>query len=271
MASLYHGNQLIKETGDGSSYGIYKGDQPIRAIYKGSDRVYLFKRSQTWQAGTTLAAFTVSNDVTKLQVDCVGSQGTTFRGAGGKGGRVQCVLTVSPNQTIYVTVGGVGASQNTAVYNAADIRTNNSGITDTASLNSRLVVAGGGGSGTYGNVTGGAGGGLTGGNGGNQQGHAGTAKGGTQTDGGAAASAEAFATNGSKGKFGLGGNGGGGAGAGGAGWYGGGGGSKHDYAAVTYSGGGGGSSYTNANLCSNVTHTQGYQTGAGYITITEIA
>lgn len=32
--------------------------------------------------------------------------------------------------------------------------------------------------------------------------------------------------------------------------------------------GGGGSSYTDSTLCSNVVHTQGYQNGAGFISIT---
>ena len=56
MPSLYKGSQLIKETGDGTSYGVYKGNQPIGAIYKGSELVYIFKKQLTWQAGTTLAS-----------------------------------------------------------------------------------------------------------------------------------------------------------------------------------------------------------------------
>lgn len=35
-------------------------------------------------------------------------------------------------------------------------------------------------------------------------------------------------------------------------------------------GGGGGSSYTDSTLCTDVVHTQGYQNGAGYITITTL-
>lgn len=58
-------------------------------------------------------------------------------------------------------------------------------------------------------------------------------------------------------------------GVGGAGYYGGGGGAGfHTSGANRASGGGGGSSYTDPGLCSNVTHTQGYRNGAGYITIT---
>lgn len=266
--TLYKGSQKIRDT---ESYGVYKGSQPIVAIYKGSQKVYLFKRSLTWQAGTTLATYTVPSYVTKIQIDCVGSRGNSGSETGGYGGRVQCKMNVTPGQKFYLTVGSIPSSASTASYNASDIRTNNAGITDTTSLNSRLVVAGGGGSGStsYSSAKGGAGGGTTGEDGANQT-SSGGGKGGTQSAGGARGSTSVvYPTYGQAGSFGLGGKGAYG-GTGGAGWYGGGGGSGGGYVTTICGGGGGGSSYTNSELCSDVIHTQGYQNGAGYITITEI-
>lgn len=267
---LYKGSQKIQDTG---SYGVYKGSQPIGAIYHGTDKVYLFHRKFTWQAGTTLAVYKVSPWCSKIQVDCVASKGWTGGNTAGKGGRVRCKLNVTPNQILYITVGKIPTSGG-ASYNASDIRTNNAGVTDTTSLQSRLVVAGGGGSSASSGLNtpgaGGQGGGLTGGRGGDGAVCSG-AEGGTQSTGGSrGGSSAAYPHYGSNGTFGLGGAGYDG-GAGGAGWYGGGGGSGGGavYSFVC-SGGGGGSSYTNSTLCSNVTHTQGYRDGAGYITITEI-
>ena len=262
---LYKGSQKIEDI---ESYGVYKGSTPIVAIYKGSQKLYIFKRTLSWQAGTSLAQYVVPSWVSKINVDCVGSAGFDTN-TPGKGGRVQCDLTVIPGQILYITVGARPSSRNIASYNASDIRTNNTGVTNTTSLNSRLVVAGGGGS--YGNQSG------SGGNGGNtvgQDGQGGDGKsggGGTQSSGGRGGSSGTWGDSGSAGSLGLGGNGSNSAsGAGGAGYYGGGGGGHSAYAATWGGNGGGGSSYTNPLVCSNVTHTQGYQNGAGYITITEI-
>ena len=266
--TLYKGSQKIQDTG---SYGVFKGSQPIGAIYKGNEKVYLFKRVFTWDAGTTLAEYKVPNYVSKIQVDCVASKGQTTGANGGKGGRVQCELNVTGGQTLYITVGDIPAGS--AIYNASDIRTNNSGVNNNTSLQSRLIVAGGGGSGgiaQFSNGAGGAGGGLTGekgyAGGGGQGGGGG---GGTQSDGGAGGTSQSYYGGGpgEKGKFGLGGSY---RSLGGAGWYGGGGGGSGSYGTDWCGGGGGGSSYTHPDLCSEVTHTQGYQDGAGYITITEI-
>lgn len=264
--TLYKGSQKIRDTGD---YGVYHGSEPIGAIYHGNDLVYIFKKSTTWQAGTSLARYQVSPWCTKLRVDCVGSKGFNGDRTAGKGGRVQCEMTVTPNQILYITVGASPTSQ-TAVYNAADIRTNNAGITNTTSLQSRLIVAGGGGNGAsaYSAGNGGNGGGTTGQAGASVTGGGGGG-GGTQTAGGAGGSYASYfgGGRGEDGKFGLGGNRNGGRG--GAGWYGGGSGGAGSYGTNWAGGGGGGSSYT-SSACSNVVHTQGYQNGAGYITITEI-
>lgn len=209
--------------------------------------------------------WTVPENVTSIKVDCAGAQGNT----GGYGGRVECFLSVTPKEILYLTIGKVPANWNIAEYNASDIRT------AADDLNSRLVVAGGGGSRCNHVASGGAGGGLTGGAG-SSSGYVSAGAGGTQTAGGAGGYPTigvsiGHAHTAPNGSFGLGGSGTvcgyeGNGGAGGAGWYGGGGGSGawNKVGAFT-STGGGGSSYANPNLCSEVIHTQGYQYGNGYI------
>lgn len=271
--TLYKGNTKIKDT---PTYGVYKGNQPIGAIYKGSDKVYMCKRVLNYYPQNTFQEYKVPSYVTKIQVDCVASKGyTDTTKAAGFGGRVQCKLSVTSGQTLYLMIGDVPISHNIGAYNASDIRTDNTGITDTTSLQSRLVVAGGGGATKLAaTVTrsgqGGAGGGLTGGNGVDPAGsaYAHSGKGGTQSAGGAGGSGTS--NSGASGSFGVGGHSANAGGDGGAGWYGGGQGGRGVWGGNVCGGGGGGSSYTHPSLCSEVTHTQGYQNGAGYITITEI-
>ena len=219
-----------------------------------------FKRvTQTFNTSASFQEYTVPQGVTEIEVDCVASKGAdgSGTGKGGYGGRVQCHLQVTPGQTLYFYVGAIASSNTTAEYNASDIRTDNTGVTNSTSLNSRLLVAGGGGSGAY-DCGGGAGGGLTGGNGAATGGDYG-GKGGSQSAGG---------SGGNNGSFGLGGNGksygNNMSGAGGAGWYGGG--SGTGFLSSRIGAGGAGSSYTSGN-CYNVVHTQGYWNNNGYITI----
>lgn len=259
--TLYKGNTKIRDTG---SYGVYHGSDPFGAIYKGSQKLYIFQKQTSWQAGTNLAEYTVPSYVTKLHVDCVASRGGG-NGTNGKGGRVQCDINVTGGQKLYITVGGIAS--NGYIYNAADIRT------DGTSLNNRVIVAGGGGYGSADasqNAAGGNGGGLTGASGGSVQ-YGGGGGGGTQSSGGAGGGAGGGLPgwDGVAGSFGNGGVSNDWKQSGGAGWYGGGGGGASAYFGDGRGGGGGGSSYTNGS-CSNVVHTQGYQNGAGYITITEI-
>lgn len=251
----------------GSTYKL-----PSKIIYITS---HTFYNTTTW---------VVPANVTRVRVDCVAAQGQTIgSGVGGKGGRVQCVLKVSPYDTLYIHVGVVPSGGDTASYNASDVRINGN------SYSNRVVVAGGGGSGswasTYGETyaNGGAGGETTGGTGGTGLvwGYSATAgTGGSNTNacggtGSTAATPYSPQKVGATGGFGLGGNGAtytGIAGAGGAGYYGGGGGATSAFAdektiARAAGGAGGGSSYTNDSLCSSVTHTQGFQSGNGYITL----
>lgn len=249
---------------------IYAGDKIVKKVYKGSQLVYQIGFDTfTVNAGASLQAWTVPPGVTKIHVDCVASKGAI--GAGdrvdkvpGYGGRVQCDLAVTGGQVLYITVGAIPSSWTTASYNASDIRI---GGTD---YGNRVIVAGGGGSARHtsnrnyaGN--GGNGGGLTGATGtSDNTGRGQPGVGGSQSAGGAGG--WGLNATGGSGTLGLGGSGTD-AGAGGAGYYGGGAGGfgGHD-GTFGHAGGGGGSSYTNSN-CSNVVHTQGYQDGAGYITI----
>lgn len=230
--------------------------------------------TNTFNTSSSFQEYSVPDGVTKIKVDCVGSKGANYSTAtGGKGGRVQCVLPVTPGQMLYVYVGATNADPKISEYNASDIRTDNTGVTNTTSLNSRLIVAAGGGSASESLYNGGDGGGLTGSNGSgktdNTYGH-----GGTQFAGGAKGDTT---FDGSNGTLGLGGNGWNSSssnvpkgGCGGAGLYGGGGGGTYRLSSGTSStagSGGGGSSYA-TSTCFNVVHTAGYQNGQGYITIT---
>lgn len=232
-----------------------------------------FTKDGTW---------TVPAGIRRVRVDCVASRGcnyTTF--LGGRGGRVQCILDVKGAGTLHIFVGQIPASLSNNTYNASDIRIGGT------NLSNRVIVAGGGGSASwveaYGvtAVNGGPGGGTTGGNGLNAivWGFDATiATGGSQSAGGTGSTATVpynTAQVGGTGTFGTGGAGagyGGMGGAGGAGWYGGGGGAVNQFfdektIARVVASGAGGSSYTHPTLCTEVVHTQGYQAGNGYITI----
>jgi hypothetical protein len=235
--------------------------------------------------------FTVPACVTSLTVDAAGAQGgvivSPMTGTGGIGGRVQVTLAVTAGQVLQINVGGSGtlcSTSNVGGYNgggtaicladpysgtgggASDIRVS------PYSLTNRIVVAGGGGGSGYDYTSmptmdnGGAGGDLVGGQAYLSVNHDWAGYGGTQTAGGAGGSYIA-GTNygvGASGAFGVGGSGGGtctgqSGGGGGGGYYGGGQG--------CWSGGGGGSSYVDATLGTSVTHTQGYQSGDGYVSL----
>lgn len=232
----------------------------MKAVREITSRTYYKRIEQTFSPSASIQTFSVPATATSITVDCVASKGADYASGanGANGGRVQCKATVTGGSTLYVVVGGIPTETQTAAYNASDIRTDNTGITDNTSLNSRIIVAGGGGSGgSYATYEAGAGGGLIGANGSSSD-YCGN--GGSQISGG---------SGGNNGTFGLGGSGPYSmAGAGGAGWYGGGSGKTKSIHATVSGGGGGGSSYTDSTVCSKVTHTQGYNDGAGYVKIT---
>ena len=239
--------------------------------------------SQTFNYTGALQTYTVPNGVTSVQVDCVGATGAKPTGkyfgnkyAAGKGGRVKTEMSVTPGETFFIWVGKEPSDIKVAEYNASDIRTSNADITSEEGLNSRLVVAGAGGSGAENNWSGwdaGQGGGLIGGS---TVDSYGLATGGTQTAGGTCTNYGGYGSQaGGNGTFGMGGAGSqyaSAVAAGGAGWYGGAGGNAFLASNITgvsdSRGGAGGSSYTDPTLCSNVSHVQGFNDGNGYVKIT---
>lgn len=260
---------------------IYHNGKIGKKIYKGSDLVYEFSKVITFNPSSSIQTCTVPLGFHKIHVDCVASKGqdssASYISKGGKGGRVECDLSVNGGETLYIMVGDVPANGATASYNASDIRIGGNALAN------RVIVAGGGGGASVGQVyayvgqaNGGDGGGTTGGSGEVKNMPSGrAATGGTQSSGGTGAyGAFYIVAQGANGTLGLGGNGDthtGLACCGGAGYYGGGGGCSLSFASEDGGfggacGGGGGSSYTNSN-CSNVVHTQGYNDGAGYVTI----
>ena len=157
-----------------------------------------------------MQSYTVPAGVNKVRVDAFGAQGGTA--GGGYGGYVSAYVPVTTGQLLYVAVGcghtispwngggaGSGWGDGTSPGgDASDVRTNSS------SLLTRLVVAGGGGGGCGScEGLGGPGGGLIGGNGADGD-WADGALGGTQSAGGRGAGNEAY---GDPGTFGRGGSG----------------------------------------------------------------
>lgn len=234
-----------------------------------------------------------------IRIDCAGAQGMSVTGSsagaapGGLGGRVQCIMAVTPRSTLTIFVGDQPTVSNKAICNSSMV----------IGPDNRLCIAGGGGSAACSfsyqprSFVGGPGGGLTAGIGGNI---AGTANNnitigigglpGTQTTGGTGAYfsmylkslragagtgwilSDPYAANGGTPNVGNV-NGGG---YGGCGYFGGGGAVMGEYWAgstangSSCAGGGGGSSYTDPIYCSEVTHTQGYTAGHGYVIISMV-
>lgn len=79
----------------------------------------------------------VPRGIKQIAVDCVAAQGWNVYDGHGLGGRVQCILNVTPKEILHITVGIARTSAAQSVYNASDIRT----VSD--DMNTRLIVAGG--------------------------------------------------------------------------------------------------------------------------------
>lgn len=188
----------------------------------------------------------------RYKMECMGSQGGSHSegGVGGLGGHVWGYIELTTVQQFHIYVGRTPYSPTSGGYNggagsqektlssagggATDIRLTGGAWDDLNSLKSRIMVAGGGGSGGH-SGRGGAGGGLSGGNGSATSGAGG--RGGTQTEAGYSANASLPAGLGRGGVGYLHGGGGGG------GYYGGGGGGTNGSANRCDHGGGGGSGY----------------------------
>lgn len=245
--------------------------------------------SKIFYPSVGLQRYDVPDGINMIFVDVVGSAGNSGGSTAGFGGRVQCYVNVTNLRTLYIMVGNVPANSMTAEYNASDIRT----VNDINDMSSRIVVAGGGGSGAdnrgYGDyertvVSGGGSAGGEEGFGTDNAVHGRAvsygATGGTQLSGGSAGAGTQGGLSGQNGSFGLGGNGNNGngwilSGAGGAGWYGGGSGgtsvAKYDGKRhKSASGGAGGSSYANPTYCLGVINQAGANETSGYVEISEI-
>ena len=190
-----------------------------------------------------------------------GSYGNLGGGIPGKGGMISGCLKVQKGVPLYINVGGFSKEKSGCDIKkgggATDIRLN---IND---LNSRILVAGGGGSvggyngQTYGkdpHPNGGSGGGISGGNS--------SGEGGKQTRGGLGYkySFDCIGNNGVFGYGGVGDNVCGCNGSGGDGWYGG-------ASGTNEGGGGGGSSYITPQGSSHVKHKKGVNHGNGFLII----
>jgi hypothetical protein len=243
----------------------------IRGIYFGNERpVAPTAKAFDFVSGCAAQEFTapISGD---YNLEVWGAEGGYRSSAdyGGNGGYSTGVVTLNAGEKLYVYVGGSGRTGGTSggcngggsrssYYGgggATDIRLSNGAWNLSASLYSRIIVAGGGGSDGATNRAGGFGGGLTGESRSNGLGTGG---------GGATQSAGGSGGNSNSGTFGIGGTGlyrsNGYGGAGGGGWYGGGG-VYPDASADDDRGGGGGSGYV---LTATSTKPSGYAPDSKY-------
>ena len=240
--------------------------------------------SQTFNYTGAAQTFTVPAGVTSVNVDAHGAEGGTsyLNWPGGKGGRVQATIAVTPSELLTVTVGGMGGSFfavppgfpgfNGGGAGGMSLSGGGGGASDVRRGGTQLVVAGGGGGSGFNSVSGGDGGNTSGADGvtASAAGSGGGGGGGTQSSGGAGGVA---GTSGSAGSNGTAGNGGAGAGpdlgggGGGGGYYGGGGGGGTGGSGLLFSGGGGGGSWYTDPAATSVTHTQGARTGNGQISL----
>lgn len=255
------GHQVVDETGQGADQVGWLGT----SVVAGLDALQFEPpppppdNTLTFDYTGAAVDWVVPEDVTEVQVNLYGAQGGSgTSGVGGEGGTTTGTLSVTPEETLRVRVGGAGAvgfggggfngggnagnEFGGAGGGASDIRQGGDTLAD------RVAVAGGGGGGAHNAFDGGAGGGTTGADG------TGTT-GGTQAAGG---SSGGFIS--SDGTLGVGADAsGGGAGAGGGGLYGGGAGSS------TSESGSGGSGYI-GGLTSASTEQSG-RAGNGQVVI----
>lgn len=198
-------------------------------------------------------AFVVPGGVTSIHVVAIGGRGGESDVAGGVAAQVSGDLVVTPGQTLYVEVGGVGQAGGAGGFNGGGAGGSNGGAGGGGASDVRtaprlagllpeprlIVAAGGGGGGGTGVETAGAAGGAAGSAGGTAEENGGGGAG-TPTEGGTGGSGcSGIAEAGAVGSGGAGGGSigsGGGGGGGGGGLYGGGGGS----AGCNLLGGGGG-------------------------------
>ncbi|MGB1103342.1 MAG: glycine-rich protein, partial [Crocinitomicaceae bacterium] len=226
----------------------------------------------------SVQTYVVPAGVSLINVQAYGASGGTATndagcgGIGGRGGYAEGDLTVTPGETLFIYVGGVGLPGNAGGWNGAGVACANTSTCATGggssdvrqggtALTDRVIVAGGGGGAEWSGCSGGGGdGGGLDGEGGAHPSYGGrNGGGGTQFVGGAAGIG---GYSGFAGSFGIGGNSGshpaGHSASGGGGWYGGGGSAEDGHA-------GGGSSYITG--LAGATTAQGVNIGHGEVII----
>ncbi len=229
--------------------------------------------TQTFSATGAQQTFVVPAGITSLTIELGGAAGASIgSGTGGSGQVITATISVTPGETLYLYVGGIGSGTSGGFNgggNGSTVCCGNAGRgggggTDIrqsgTALANRIAIAGGGGGagGSDANGTGangGSGGGPNGTNGSSSQGSGGT--GGTTSAGGTTGGALGTGGNG---------NGGGavGGGGGGGGYYGGGGG---DGAGCTVCGGGGGGGGGSSLLPAGGSYGGATNTSNGYATL----
>lgn len=229
--------------------------------------------SATFSYTGRVDSFQVPAGVSSITATAKGAQGASVdNGAGGKGGKVQATLAVTPGQNLSVYVGGQGGWNGGAAGGGGSIggKTGGTGggATDirlSSAASSRIIVAGGGGGGGGKPNIGGTGGDGGAGSQSGQSGSAGASgvcsggsggAGGQQSSGNGSAGGEAGTLSGS-----------GGGGGGGGGYKGGnGGGAGHGVGACGGGGGGSGSGFA-ATGSTNVAYTTADNSGNGSLTL----
>ena len=238
--------------------------KPSRTLSRKSSRTRNKKRSNTYKVftytGKTQKFIPKTSTIHVIAIGARGSYGNLGGGIPGKGGMISGYLKVKKGAPLYINVGGISNKSS-----GCDIK-QGGGATDIRlgdGIDSRIIVAGGGGS--VGGYNGGRYGDNPhpfGGNGGGKYAEHSSGKGGTHTSGGFGYrySNTCIGENGKFGYGGLGNNICGCNGSGGDGWYGGAGGTNEG-------GGGGGSSYIIPSKSYNVKHKQGVNNGDGFLII----
>lgn len=165
---LYKGNAKIRDIGQ---YGVYAGNQPIDAIYHGSDLVYQF---QPYNPGVVLynngngtdLSYSVALRKGVYRVKLVGAGDAADNGyfywpAGNRGSLIDCTIYMPSTKNFRVTLGnggkswsGQGGSSILYINNSPAITcpsggaiTINNSLIDIISITSRDNGGGGGGSG----------------------------------------------------------------------------------------------------------------------------
>lgn len=152
--TLYKGSQQIKDTG---SFGVYKGSQAIRKIYKGSELVYLYS---PFNPNTVLIYYSSSTTQSRSLpqgqyyvevvgaggVDAYGQEGYWARRRGGaSGARFSATIDVTgDNHTISMTCGASYGASSTLNIDGVTVATAGGGgnYTNVGTVSTNLSVSG---------------------------------------------------------------------------------------------------------------------------------